>query len=259
MSSAIDISAHLDEREKLIKQDRALRVDAAKSGVLTSTESAADEIVRAMRAREAVSVWGVEQEGIENPFPGMEFLTSKAVIMKTKVFDILHKVRVFGLASRLRPHRAIVVWAGVWVRVWRWQMPKGALLHAHLDATVDVNFLLNRVLEQEALYVRASGPLTTLFPTANVLPEFTPFPKSEVKLSAGQSLTDPSYDGGWIPVNVARESFSLELGGPGGFDKWFVASTTINPAEAYGTHNTVAKVSLVPRLIRRAFVAAGFS
>lgn len=91
--SSVDISAHLDEREKLIKQDRALRVDAAKSGDLTPTESAADEIVRAMRAREAVSVWGVEQEGIENPFPGMEFLTSKAVIMKTKVFDVLHKVR----------------------------------------------------------------------------------------------------------------------------------------------------------------------
>jgi len=122
------------------------------------------------------------------------------------------------------------------------QMPKGALLHAHLDATVDVNFLLNRILEQEALYVRASTPLTTLFPTANALPEFSPFPKSEVKLSTTQSLTDVSYDGGWIPVKVARETFSPELGGPEGFDKWYVASTTINPAEAYGTHKTVAKV-----------------
>ena len=131
-------------------------------------------------------------------------------------------------------------------------MPKGALLHAHLDATVDVNFLLNRALEQEAVYVRASAPLTTLSPTANVLPEFTPFPKSEVKLSAGLSLTDASYDGGWIPMNAARESFSPELGGPAGFDKWFVASTTINPAEAYGTHKTVAKVRIpLLRLLRR--------
>ena len=127
-------------------------------------------------------------------------------------------------------------------------MPKGALLHAHLDATVDVNFLLNRILEQEALYVRASAPLTTLSPTANVLPEFSPFPKSEVKLSAVQSLTDAAYDGGWIPVNVARERFSLELGGPEGFDKWYVASTTINPGEAYGTHKTVAKVFVVMKL-----------
>jgi len=122
------------------------------------------------------------------------------------------------------------------------KMPKGGLLHAHLDATVDVNFMLNRILEQEALYVRASAPLTALLPTANVLPEFTPFPKSEVKLSAVQSLTNLSYDGGWIPVKVARKTFSPELGGPGGFDKWYVASTTINPAEAYGTHKTVEKV-----------------
>ena len=129
-------------------------------------------------------------------------------------------------------------------------MPKGALLHAHLDATVDVNFLLRRVLEQDLIYVRASAPLTTLSPTANVLPEFSPFPKSEVRLSTVQNLTDPSYDGGWVPVKVARESFSLELGGPEGFDKWYVASTTINPAEAYGTHKTVTKVDLIaePRL-----------
>jgi adenosine deaminase CECR1 len=123
-------------------------------------------------------------------------------------------------------------------------MPKGALLHAHLEATVDVNFLLNRILEQNVLYVRASAPLTTLSPTPNALPEFSPFPGSAVRLSAVQCLTDPSYDGGWIPVRIARETFSPELGGPVGFDKWYVATTTINPAEAYGTHKTVEKVSL---------------
>ena len=119
------------------------------------------------------------------------------------------------------------------------------MLHAHLDATVDVNFMLNRILEQEAVYVRTSTRLTTLSPTPNVLPEFTPFPKSEVKLSAVQSLTDPSYDGGWISAKVARETFSPEFGGTKGFDKWYVASTSIDPAEAYGTHKTVAKVFLV--------------
>ena len=121
-------------------------------------------------------------------------------------------------------------------------MPKGALLHAHLDATVDVNFLLNRILEQEALYVRASAPLTTLSPAPNVVPQFSPFARSEVKLSDVRCLTDPSYDGGWIHVKTARETFSPALGGSEGFDKWYVSSTTINPAEAYGTHKTVDKV-----------------
>ena len=129
-------------------------------------------------------------------------------------------------------------------------MPKGALLHAHLEAIVDVSFLLERVLEQDLVYVRAPAPLVALSPTANVLPELTPFSKSEVELSPvqSQSVTDPFYDGGWIPVNVAREAFSKELGGPEGFDRWFVSSTTINPAEAYGTHKTVDEVSLFVKL-----------
>ena len=121
-------------------------------------------------------------------------------------------------------------------------MPKGASLHAHLNSTVDVNFLLNKALEQDAMYIRASAPLTTISPTPNVLPEFSPFSKSEIDPPAVCSLTDPAYDGGWIPVKVAREAFSEELGGPEGFDRWFIASTTISPAEAYGTHMTVDKV-----------------
>ena len=90
--SSIDLSAYLADRDKLIKQDRALRVDAVKLDNLSTTEARADEIVRALRAEEAVSVWGAEHQDIEHPFPGMEFLTSKSVILRTKVFNVLHKV-----------------------------------------------------------------------------------------------------------------------------------------------------------------------
>ena len=227
----VDLSAYLTDRDKLIKQDRALRVDAVKLDNLSTTEAKAEEIIRALRAEEAVSVWGAEHKDIEHPFPGMEFLTARSVILKTKVFNVLHKV---SLGHSCTQAVALSQFAP--------KMPKGALLHAHLDATVDVHFMLNRILEQEAVYVRTSAPLTILSPTANVLPEFMPFPQSEVALSASQSTTDASYDGGWIPVKVARANFSPELGGPEGFDNWYVGSTTINPAEAYGTHNTVAKV-----------------
>lgn len=98
-------------------------------------------------------------------------------------------------------------------------MLKGALLHAHLDVTIDIDFLLSWALEQEAVYVRASAPLNTPSLTTNALPAFTPFPKSEVKLSASQRLTGASYDRDWIPVNAARESLPPELGGLAGFDK----------------------------------------
>lgn len=76
-----------------MKQDKALRIDAIKQDNLSPTEAAAQQIVRVMRAEEADSVWGAEHEDVEHPFPGMEFLTSRSVIMKTKVFRLLHKVR----------------------------------------------------------------------------------------------------------------------------------------------------------------------
>ena len=93
MSDSIDLSAYLTDRDKLIRQDRGLRVDAAKLDDLSATEAKAEEIVRALRAEEAVSVWGAEHQDIEHPFPGMEFLTSRSVILRTKVFSLLHKVR----------------------------------------------------------------------------------------------------------------------------------------------------------------------
>ena len=91
--SSTDLATYLADRANLIKQDRALRVDANKLDSLSSTEATAERIVRVMRAEEAVSVWGVKHEGIEHPFPGMEFLTCRSVILETKLFRLLHKVR----------------------------------------------------------------------------------------------------------------------------------------------------------------------
>jgi adenosine deaminase CECR1 len=90
--SPTDLTTYLAERDTLIKQDRALRVDANKLENLSATEAAAEEIVRALRAEEAVSIWAAEHEGVEHTFPGMEFLTSRSVIVKTKVFNLLRKV-----------------------------------------------------------------------------------------------------------------------------------------------------------------------
>ena len=89
-----DLSAYFANRDELIKQDRALRVDTPKLEDLSATEAKAEEVVRALRAEEAISVWGVEHQDIEHPFPGMEFLTARSVILRTKVFNVLRKVRI---------------------------------------------------------------------------------------------------------------------------------------------------------------------
>jgi adenosine deaminase CECR1 len=119
------------------------------------------------------------------------------------------------------------------------KMPKGALLHAHLDATVDTRWLLQTALQYPTMHVKASAPINAA--TINsVLPEFHALPK-ENHQSVG--LTHASYvPDTWVPLAAARSMFDSSLGGPEGFDRWVIGALTINPTEAYQTHNTGYKV-----------------
>lgn len=119
-------------------------------------------------------------------------------------------------------------------------MPKGALLHAHLDATVNQNFVLQLALQQSALHVRTTTAVNkdTIDST---LPEFRALPQNQ--FAEGPGVTDPAYVANkWVSLQKARNTFDPELGGPDGFDKWVLGAITINPKEAYETHNTVEKV-----------------
>ena len=131
-------------------------------------------------------------------------------------------------------------------------MPKGALLHAHLDATVDAAFLLQLALRFPVIHVRTAVAIS-VDTICSTLPELRPLPASE--FTSLQSLTDPSYPGNeWVPLQLARQNFAL--GGPEGFDQWYLAAVTINPAEAYGTHNTVTKVSTFHQMFYVVFISS---
>ncbi|KAJ7286068.1 hypothetical protein C8J57DRAFT_656702 [Mycena rebaudengoi] len=200
---------YMEQRAALIQHDRSLRSDH--SCEITAAEAKADTIVRAIRASEATSIWGADHPDIPHVFGGMEFLTGRSIILKTKLFELLVK------------------------------MPKGALLHAHLDATVNTDYVLKIALEQPALHVRVTEPLTALN-ISKILPEFRALPK-EMFSDSPASLTDASYlPKTWISLKTARAAFDTRLGGPEGFDKWVIGAMTINPSEAYQTHNTVDKI-----------------
>lgn len=100
--------------------------------------------------------------------------------------------------------------------------------------------LLDIALKHPAIHVRTTARLTTET-IHTVLPEFRPLPQDEWT-SLG-SLTDSVYEPGqWVPLPNARGAFDSHLGGSAGFDAWAVRALTINPTEAYHTHNTTAKV-----------------
>lgn len=73
------MDTYLSEREKLIRQDRALRVDYASTRALSEDEQRADKTVRGIRTAEAATIWDAEcadaEYGSRYMFPGMEFLT----------------------------------------------------------------------------------------------------------------------------------------------------------------------------------------
>jgi adenosine deaminase CECR1 len=109
-------------------------------------------------------------------------------------------------------------------------MPKGALLHAHLDATVNAEFVLKVALEQPALHVRTTEPLSALN-ISEMLPQFSAIPQ-EMFTNSDVALTDPSYTPStWVSLKKARAAFDPALGGPEGFDKWVIGAMTINPSE----------------------------
>ncbi|CDO77648.1 hypothetical protein BN946_scf184963.g5, partial [Trametes cinnabarina] len=119
-------------------------------------------------------------------------------------------------------------------------MPKGGLLHAHLDATVRADILLRFAIQQPAVHVRVSEALTSAT-LRSVSPQFRPLPRSE--WTSLSSLTDQQYSSNsWVSIQNARNNFSPEMGGPEGFDRWVIDALMINPSEAYGTHDTTTKI-----------------
>lgn len=120
-------------------------------------------------------------------------------------------------------------------------MPKGGLLHGHLDAMVDNSFLLKLGLSLENLYISSPSVLTpenikTILPTFKYLP-----PEQR---SPNDTLSGPDYVlGTWIVAKSARDNFDVALGGAEGFDAWILGWIGINPNEAYQTHNSVLRVS----------------
>lgn len=77
---------HHAKRTAFIQEDRALRPDHSRQSNRFDAEIEADNIVRELRAFEATSIWGKEYASIENPFPGMAFLTGSLLALNDTLF-----------------------------------------------------------------------------------------------------------------------------------------------------------------------------
>lgn len=93
-SQSAAVAEYLAMRAPLIEEDRSLRRENRTANLRSAKEIEADQLVHKIRAQEAETIWKVDHDDVAHPFPGMEFLTGKKIIMKTKIFEILSKVHM---------------------------------------------------------------------------------------------------------------------------------------------------------------------
>lgn len=132
------------------------------------------------------------------------------------------------------------------------RMPKGALLHCHMSAMVDLEFLFNLTLDTPGMFFYAAEPLTSLraLRTASVLFQYS---KTAPRESAAASIwTDGYVPETLVPVSVAAASFPD--GGRAGFVAWLRERSSIVQKESLEHHLGVDEVW---RKMNAAFMVVG--
>lgn len=170
--------------------------------------SGACAIVSAIRFEEQQTIWTPEYEDSlasdkQDVFPGMMFSLARPKIEQTKLWKIVKK------------------------------MPKGALLHCHLEAMVDLDWLYDRALSLEGVHISAEAPLDS--EDAQTITTFrfkwlknTPEPNTSI-------WTDSYSPGTWVKATDAADSFPH--GSREGFKAWLIARSSITAEESTAHHH----------------------
>jgi len=203
------IQKYMDGRDALIAQEKRQRSDHAFRESMTPMAAEAAATVSAIRFQEQQTIWShdsedevAKKEGVE-VFPGMMFNLAKDRMENSKLWKIVRK------------------------------MPKGALLHCHLEAMGDLNWLIDEAFNTEGICIAADVPLAS--------PESlqkSPFIFRYVKQpnsSDSQSIWASTYPANEsIPINTAAANFPN--GGKEGFVQWLKSRVTITRQESLDQH-----------------------
>ena len=203
------IQKYLQGREALIDQEKAQRSDAAFRQSLTPLATEACAIVSRILVEEHQTIWTSEfqaelaqRDGVDL-YPGMMFALARDTMEKTKSWRIVKR------------------------------MPKGALLHAHQDAMIDVEWLIDEVLGTEGMVMLAEESLCS--PTARAQAGVF-FRYSKGSLATGSSVWSEDYEA-LHPVSMRDAAASFPDGAIKGFKTWLKSRCTITPEESIGHYH----------------------
>lgn len=203
------IQKYFQGREALVDQEKTQRSDASFRQSLSPLATEACAILSRILAEEHQTIWNSEvqddlarQEGV-NLHPGMMFPLARDTMEKTKSWQILKR------------------------------MPKGALLHAHQDAMIDVDWLIDEVLATEGMVMLAKESLCG--PAARAEGEVL-FRYSRGPLAAASSIWSEEYQASH-PVPMKEAAASFPDGAIEGFKTWLKSRCTITPEESIKHHH----------------------
>ncbi|OOF91712.1 hypothetical protein ASPCADRAFT_211072 [Aspergillus carbonarius ITEM 5010] len=209
------IQDYLKKREALIQEEKRQRHDFHLRQSLSPLAQQACNIVSRIRQRELTRVWSKElddpaaaHEADEILYPGVMFHLAKGRMESTDLWRIVHR------------------------------MPKGSLLHAHLDAMFDVDFLIDQALATPGMHLSATAPLcsTQTLTEAPILFQYSKSPRTQSEQNP--TPWNPAYQpNSLVDITVAAASFPA--GGEQGFRTWLRNRCVIAPEHSFQHHHGV--------------------
>ncbi|KAH4602220.1 hypothetical protein HBH82_163950 [Parastagonospora nodorum] len=200
------IQKYLSGRDALVEQEKKQRSDYLFRQNLSPMAQEACAIVSQIRFEEQQTLWTKEYEDSlltehVDVFPGMMFSLAKERMEKSKLWKIVQK------------------------------MPKGTLLHCHLEAMLDLDWALEESFNTEGVCIIADGPITTDRERRKTGFSFvySKVAKEDVSIwSENYTANTP------VPINVAAAAFPDNS--KAGFIEWIRSRVTITASEHLSHH-----------------------
>lgn len=219
------IQQYMAGRANLINQEKTSRSDSSFRKSLSPIAKRACAIVDRIRSHEAKTVWTADveedmaQSSHQSVFPGMMFMMAKSRMESTELWQIVRR------------------------------MPKGCLLHSHMDAMVDFDFLLQTLLDTPGMHMSSNRPLNNADALENATMKF----RYKAKERTEGSIWDASYaPESFILLTKAASDFPD--GGRKGFLQWLKSRCTLSEVDSHEQHHGV---DAIWRKFVKCFVVVG--
>ncbi|KAL4938751.1 hypothetical protein BDV06DRAFT_46983 [Aspergillus oleicola] len=212
----LDMKQHLSQRSALLEREKLSRHDHAFKQSMSPVAQTAATILSNIRKEELKSFWTAPattnptHELKEVMFPGMSFALSRDRMEQTTLWKIITA------------------------------MPKGCLLHAHMEAMVDIDWMIDQALEIPGFYI--VSPVSLYPGTESKWSEPFEFlyrpgaQDGEEQVNIWQSDYTPNKP---VPVTFAAKTYP---GGVTAFREWTVSRMTINEEEALQHHHGISDI-----------------